>query len=787
MSNKVCAILWCAVLAMPAATSWSEESEPLIEEVIVTATYRETSLMDTPQAISAVTSSLVEDMGAQSMEDIYTMIPGLSMQGAQSGNNRYTIRGVTSQTGETGYYITSAMIGVYLDGTPVTAALGPDNQISGQLFDLERVEVLKGPQGTLFGEGSQGGTIRYLYNQPDPDGFDFAMNASLSHMEESDDMSNRLDVMVNVPLGDSAALRVSAWDSTTAGYIDNLSPFEKDYNEAESTGIRSALRYEGESWSLTGTIFHSAQETFGGVQTLRAYEASSARIPGLPPEAKDELDIFSLNFDYDFGWASFTSLTSFTDREIVSRSEFSTETVWLLDYFYGGATLAANSPGCAVISTLCPTFPGFFNLGDPNATIPDGNNLTALVNFGDSYSERWVQEFRLVSPGENRLRWTVGAFWKDSEDHTQNQQQGAYPIGREGFGARFDALLQVPANTHTDYLEEYAVFGEVSYDLTEKLEVTLGVRVSDLEQDFSNTNSGTDDTPVSPKLVFAWRPIEDLMLYASYTTGFRPGNVNNHMEFNFRQYEGLIQDALNAPGLTPEERQSRADRLRSDQEVARSRRFFDGDELDNYEIGLKTALWDGRVQLQASVYYLDWEDMIVVEDDPVVGQSNPLNFYNTNSGGAEIQGFELEATAFLTDRLSIRISGDVNDTEVTESPLFSDGSPDGNELIYSPNNSLAVALDYSVPLDGWMLDFHVDRSWVAEQFSDTQNTLIVPEYEKSNARITLRSSDEQWRIALYATNLENEEIMRGRDGQTTFFWHSPRQIGLEVGYQLANR
>ena len=277
MSSKFSATLWGAMLALPAATGWSEESEPLIEEVIVTATYRETSLMDTPQAISAVTSSLVEDMGAQSMEDIYTMIPGLSMQGAQSGNNRYTIRGVTSQTGETGYYITSAMIGVYLDGTPVTAALGPDNQISGQLFDLERVEVLKGPQGTLFGEGSQGGTIRYLYNQPDPDGFDFAMNASLSHLEESEDMSNRLDVMVNVPLGDSAALRVSAWDSTTAGYIDNLSPFEKDYNEAESTGIRSALRYEGETWSLTGTIYHSAQETFGGVQTLRAYEASSAR------------------------------------------------------------------------------------------------------------------------------------------------------------------------------------------------------------------------------------------------------------------------------------------------------------------------------------------------------------------------------------------------------------------------------------------------------------------------------------------------------------------------------
>ncbi|MDE0349911.1 MAG: Plug domain-containing protein, partial [Gammaproteobacteria bacterium] len=167
---------WWAAPAL--AEDERERGAAVTEEIIVTATYRETNLMDTAQSINAVTDDLVEAISAQSMEDIFTLVPGLAMSGGMDGENRYSIRGLTSQTGATQYYIVGATVGVYLDGTPVTAALGPDAQVSGNLFDIERVEVLKGPQGTLFGEGSQGGTIRYLYKQPDPTAFDSAVNAS---------------------------------------------------------------------------------------------------------------------------------------------------------------------------------------------------------------------------------------------------------------------------------------------------------------------------------------------------------------------------------------------------------------------------------------------------------------------------------------------------------------------------------------------------------------------------------------------------------------------------------
>ena len=776
-----------AVGAPASAEETGAEERGLIEEIIVTATYRETELMKTPQAISAVSDALVEDLGAQSMEDLYTMIPGLSMQGALNGQARYTIRGVSSQSGHIGYAPTGATIGVYLDGTPVTAALGPDNQISGTLFDIERVEVLKGPQGTLFGEGSQGGTIRYLYKKPDATAFDAAANLGFSSMAESDDMSNRLDGMINVPLSDAAALRLTAWRAETAGFIENLEPFEEDFNTAETTGVRAALRYEGDRLTVTGTVHHSVQETQGGLGTFRAYEALHGRIPGLEPESEDTVDIYSLDVEWDLGWAMLHSLTSFTDRQIPSVSESSETGARTLDYYYGGAALAdPDDPACLALVAFgipCPGWPGAFSFAGLSFT-GDGMNLQAISNIAGFYSERWVQEFRLVSPADKTLRWTAGFFWKDSEDHTQNQQKAGYHPGREAFGLVFDPLLRVPANTHTDFLEEYAVFGEASWDITETLEITLGVRVSNLEQEFTNTGTGTDDTPVSPKLVLSWLPRDDLLLYFNYTTGFRPGNVNNNLDFYISTiFEPGIESARINPAFDDATRAAVIAGLEQNIADSLSRLFFDGDKLDNYEIGLKATLWGGRATVLASAYYLDWKDMLVYVNDPAIAPGG--DSHNANSGGAEITGFELELNAFVTDRFSVRLAGDINESEVTEVGVPFQNAEDGNELRYAPGDSMSIALDYSIPVGGdWMLDLHLDHAWVAKQFADSQNQVVVPSYEKTNARATLRSADQKWRVALFVTNLANDEILRGRDLLATLYWHNPRQIGLEVGYQM---
>ena len=170
----------------------------------------------------------------------------------------------------------------------------------------------------------------------------------------------------------------------------------------------------------------------------------------------------------------------------------------------------------------------------------------------------------------------------------------------------------------------------------------------------------------------------------------------------------------------------------------------------------------------------------------IIYELHPLNAdaYNDNSGSADIQGFEVEFSAFVTDRFSIRVAGDVNDTEVTEAPSDTSDAA-GKELIYSPNNSFSIALDYAMPIrNGWKLDFHLDRAWVSSQFPDSANSVEMPSYEKSNARITARSSDQKWRVALFVNNLENDEILRGIRVPGTYYWHSPRQVGLEIGYQM---
>jgi len=772
--KKLIALCALSLFASNSAFAQSDEKEAeaegIIEEVVVTATYRKTNLMDTPVSISAVTDKMVKDTGAQDMEGLFTLIPGFSMStgGGSEGKHRYTVRGVTAQSGYVGSSPTMGTVGIYIDDVPVTSSLGPDSQMNGTLFDIERVEVLKGPQGTLFGEGSQGGTVRYLYKQPDPSGFDAAVNLSAASMEDSDDNSSRIDAMINLPLSDSAAFRLAAWRSETAGFIDNQTPVEPDYNTAESEGVRASVRLEGETFSATLTYRTSEQRTKGGNSTSAPYTVQSARIPGLPPSSFDETGIINLDITKEFSWGTLQSLTSSMSRDGGSVNEANAFGPALSDFFYFGAIDAVGHEQCPAadilgmsfgLPGLCGIWPGL--LAGANTGLPsDGRNIIAQSSRGGFDSEQLVQEFRLVSNADERLRWTAGFVYKDNEDsHRTAPVVGYYP-GREAARAFFDPILtENPALNHDDSLEETAVFGEISYDLSDTLEITAGIRWADLKQTFQRAPQGnTHDKPVSPKLVFAWQPRDELLVYGGYTTGFRPGNVNNGIAFNLNS--GFVVDP----------------------EFTRQFLFFNGDEVDNFELGVKTTFLEGRVSLQAAAFFLDWKDMLVHDSDPRV---IPQGIYNANSGGAEISGAELEVKAYLTDRLQIRFTGDVNDAEITGGSEFQT-SPVGNDLTYSPNHSYSLSLNYGLGLqNGWRLEFYIDRAWVAKQFQDPRNTVVIPSYERSNGRVTLTSADEKWRVALFGTNLEDNQTLRGvNETRTSLIWFDPRQLGIEVGYQL---
>ncbi|MEM7017976.1 MAG: TonB-dependent receptor, partial [Pseudomonadota bacterium] len=678
--------------------------------------------------------------------------------------------GISSQTGTQSFQQTSSTVAVYIDDTPMTSANGPARQLGGTLFDIERVEVLKGPQGTLFGEGSQGGTIRYLYNQPSTEKVDYKFRGSYHSQSRSNDGSWRMDGMLNMPLTDNLAARLSLFSETRAGWVDktNVSPVEPDINTLDSSGGRFALKWwASDRLTVRASVFFVDTKTEGSpVAQVPFEENQNVRIPGLPANSQDEFYLYNLRFDYSLDWADFTSTTSYFERETNSLVESPGVIAAFFDQFVGfnvnlNAFLTGGDP-------LIPCIPGMQNATFTNfGACPYGDalSLRAFNNDSSSNSDRFVQEFRLLSKGEGPWQWTAGLFYKSSDDFREDFQPFDMGPGRDAFAPFFAPLFMDPSNSHTDTLDEISVFGEVSYAFSDAWELTVGTRVSKLEQEFENTETGTDDTPISPKVTLAWRPTEDQLYYFNYSTGFRPGNVNNGQEFNVRQFTagGFPQAAI---------------------DQALSRVTYEGDEVKSFELGTKLTLAGGRMQLVAAAYYLDWTDMINLFTDPTIPSAN--NTFNLNLGEAHSQGLELDVTWTPVDRLLLRFAGDLNDSEIDED--VSATVPKGNRLIYSPKWSYSVSADYSFDMwDSYVGRLRIDYQQVDEQFATTDNNILIPDYHLSNVRFTLTDNqDSRWSAALYVNNWTNEGAIVNTFellGTTSNLYAPPRIVGVEFNWQ----
>ena len=422
--NRVAGALAAALIAAPclAADETTNEDEPAIEEIIVTATYRDTRLMDTPLAITAVTS---EDMVAKGIEDIrnlYQSIPGLSYQG-DLATVQLSIRGITPPFAGAG---AASAVGVYLDNQPITGNTG-ERQPLGALFDMGRVEVLKGPQGTLYGEGNMGGSIRYITNKPDTSGLDYRVQSSVEKGSKSDDLSYRIDAMVNIPLADQLALRLVGYRRDRAGVLDTPAPRnEKDVDWLEENGLRAALKWDAsETFEVTAMV-NVVDSEFGG--PMSAFHCYTEPSPGLVPSyvppgtcARGRTDLFdhgdpyvshiahpdianggfddqtnyNLSIDWELPFADLISSTSYFDRELVNAFELA----------------AARGIG--------PLVNDFFCFGQLSVCGPGTVSGVGLdTNLSRVLTERFVQEFRLLSNSDGPLQWTLGAYYKDDDSQT---------------------------------------------------------------------------------------------------------------------------------------------------------------------------------------------------------------------------------------------------------------------------------------------------------------------------------------------------------------------------------
>ena len=301
------------------------------------------------------------------------------------------------------------------------------------------------------------------------------------------------------------------------------------------------------------------------------------------------------------------------------------------------------------------------------------------------------------------------------------------------------------------------------------LEITAGARVSNLQQNFDNTDTGTDDTVISPKATLALRPAENQLYYFTYASGFRPGNVNNSMEFNRRSF-------------------SQAGFPQSEIDKVAALIHYEGDQLDSFELGAKIGFAHGRAQLIASAYYQDWKDMISLFRDRTI--PGIVQGYHDNTGAAESKGLKVEFNWEVVDGLRLRLAADINDSELGEGPdLIS--FTEGNSMRFAPEWSVAASVDYTIELPG-ALDgrVRVDHQRVGEQYQDVANTILIDEYDITHARVTLSSTtDTRWSASVFVNNLFDDEIIQdkfdyiGFGGSIADVYELPRTIGVEFSWR----
>jgi iron complex outermembrane receptor protein len=543
-----------------------------IAELVVTATRRSETVQSIPSSVTALPQSFLQDSAASNLSDVVHAIPGLAFDANSAGTAVLSIRGVNTSSSTSNV---QSPVALYLDEVPVLDPIIPHAVPSFHLFDVDRVEVLSGPQGTLFGAGALGGAIRVITNKPDATRYEAATEDTVETPSHGG-MSYATNLMVNLPLiRDTLALRVVGFYDHDGGWIDNPTRGDKDVNRDESRGGRVALRWTPtDDLTLTGTFTDESDSPHDSPLSVygdKAFDYNAA----VTQFAQDDTQTFNILGEYRMAWATLTSSTSFIRRTTIEQ----TDATPLVSTITG---LAAPSP--------------VTDAGDPSG------------NF--------IQEVRLASTGEHPYKWLVGAYFQNyHHDLTET-------ISQAGAGAVF-AGLGFPSDTiendrYSFKITEEALFGELSYDITRQLTVTAGARA--FHESVGSTSFGdalldggpnsTQNTAaynrVTPKLVLSYTPRPDVLFYAQATEGYRAGQGNL----------SALKDPISGAAIPG---------------------AYGPDQLWNYELGAKTTLLDHRLVVDADVYYIDWSQIQLQQRSIPSGDVYTANAGSAFIRGVELQ------------------------------------------------------------------------------------------------------------------------------------------------------
>lgn len=697
--RQVCGLATAASLVAGATVAKSAETDSakpstVLEEIVVTAQKREDRLQDVPVPVSVLSATSLLESGSTGLQDYFSTVPGLSLTSGLGGTNTVIVRGVA-----TNGLNDNPTVGVTVDDAPYGAStfLGGGLQpIELDPNDVRQIEVLRGPQGTLYGASSLGGLLKYVTIDPSLEGLSGRVMLSTQSAKNSDGLDYGVRAALNAPIGSNVAVRISGFDRQDAGFIDDAVGGRDGVNDGHAYGGRAALLWQAsDTWSVKLNVIH------------QQFETDAANIVDISSAGKENLETSDYVPNSTGMDRSVTFLTGRIDGRVANVDLTS-------------ITAYTDSDSLQKESITRGVFADLF-------APPLGGDVGLYSN--DQRVSKLSQELRANFHIGDNIDWLVGAFYtKEDGDYLETIFSGLQSTG--------EATFETPIfeSTYWTSYEEIAAFTNLTVRFTEKFDVQFGGRIGENRQELTQRSAGvifggepiyagpnkSKDDPVTYLVTPRYKITDDLMVYARVASGYRPGGPT----FN-AVLEGVPQETK-------------------------------ADTTDNYELGIKAELFDRRISIDASAYYIDWKDI-----PTSVTHSTGLG-YLVNAGGAISKGLELALDVRPTDGLTLSAWGAWSDAYIDELPETASVPYEvGARLPFSPRFAANASIEYRRPLSESMIgNMRIAYRYVGERcYQVGSSTDEMPEYSQVDLSASLNVGE--WIMSAYVNNVTDERGVIG--------------------------
>ena len=801
-------------LAANAVMAADTDTEDQLPQVVVTATKRTSTVQETAASITAVSAQDIADRGIVDFNSLAQSVPGIAMRTSGPGQTEFEMRGLNSAGGNT------SMVGFYLDETPLSAPasaqLGKE-EIDPSLYDLGRVEVLRGPQGTLYGSSSMGGTVKLIPNPPQLGSFAASGDDSVSYTGDGGSINHKIDGMVNIPVGDSFALRLVGSETSDSGWIKRLviqdgavgvdpgsygagtlkrpsnfytAPLQEEIDGANSTTIDTvrvaALWKPLENLSITPMLMWQLTQQaapdavdVNGDPTYPSVPSTSAHweIYDSPEPQRDRFTLGSLKVEYQFEHFTLTSASADWNRNTLVSQDSSEE----------------NAAAVGLPS-------GVYDA--PNGIGPTGPSPNGPATTEKDFTRQLSEELRLTSTGSSPFQWILGYFYQDL--YSEWDEWSIAPQATATLGG---------TNLYVDYQPQTIIqnseFGEASWQFTSDLKGTLGLRhyhyslnQTNLEYGVFTVYSAEGDTVpynshatsqasgTDPKFDLSYNLDKDVLLYATAAKGFRLGGANQPIPTAYSTNSNgvlagnecaLQAKLLNGAACNPTL-------------LLQAPATFSSDSVWNYEIGEKAAFLDHRLIANVSAYYERWSN-------PQIATNLSGYGITANGGNARIVGLEAEFQALLTREWDLNLNFGYTDAKFTQASAIT-GFPDGAAVPDIPKVTAAGTLRWKHPIaNGLTLTGALEADYVGTRtdtpYGETitlenidQYLVHLPAYALANLRAGV--TGDAWTANLYVNNLTNKSTLLDPEPQIVlqipayvrYLENRPITVGLDLSYRF---